>query len=517
MGKKIGRLRNGKGVLTLALLCWVVAGTNVLYSQTSTGTIWGTITDPSGSRLSEARVTIRNTRTNTERSTLSNELGNYATPLLQPAEYEVIVELAGFSTSVRSGIDLQVDERARVDVELQTGEVRFFVTVVADAPMTEAGSSTLGATVNEHKVIELPLNGRNFFQLTHLVPGAAPAADGSQANPQGGAVVVNGMRDQSNNFLLDGVDNNDQTINQVVVPPPVDAIREFKVQSGVYPGEFGSRAGAQLNVVSKSGTNQFHLTLYEFHRNAVFDAKNFFDPPNRKIPKFIRNQFGVSAGGPIIRDRTFFFANFEGLRERKAITRLATVPPAEFVQGDFSSLPFPIVHPLTREPLPGNLIPAPFMHPIGSEVARFFPPPNTNQPGGNLLSQPVQKDEVDQFLIRVDHEIGLQDSFFARYAFFDSDRFSPFDAFLGETNIPGFGNFRFGRGQNLALGGIHTFEANLLNDLVSPITGSRAVPSRRISETTFPPSWESAVFPPIPLMSDFRTLKWWDSTRWQNR
>ncbi len=339
------------------------------------------------------------------------------------------------------------------------------ITVDADVPMVDADSSSLGAVVDQHKVIELPLNGRGFYQLTDLVPGAAPGAEGSQNVTTGGAVTVNGMRDQSNNFLLDGIDNNDQSVNQAVVPPPIDSVREFKVQSGNYGAEFGSRAGAQLNFVTKSGTNQFNFKLYEFHRNASLDAKNFFDPPDTRIPRFIRNQFGFSAGGPIVTDRTFFFGNYEGLRERKAITQLATVPPDSFVQGDFSSLPLAIRNPLTGEPFPGNIIPPDAQSPIGAAIADFFPSPNVNQPGGNLLSQPVRRKDVDQFVVRIDHQSSQTDSFFGRYGFFDEDRFEPFDPLIKPTNIPGFGSLNLNRGQNLALGWTRFFGATLLNDL----------------------------------------------------
>lgn len=434
-------------------------------SQTATGTILGTVRDVSQAVAPKADIVVRNIDTGVERRIVTDSLGNYVVTLLQPGAYEVSAQLTGFKKAVRSGIVLHVDERDRIDFQLEIGNLSESpLNVVADAPLIQSDSAALGAVVDQHKVIELPLNGRDFFQLTYLVPGAVSGAQGSQNSTQGGAVAVNGMREQSNNFLLDGVDNNDHVINQVVVPPPIDAILEFKVQSGIYNAEFGTRAGAQVNFVTRSGGNEFHGSLYEFHRNAALDAKNFFDLPDQKIPKFIRNQYGFSAGGPVARDRTFFFGNFEGLRERKAITRLARVPSPEFIRGDFSALPASIRNPRTASAFPGNVIPQSEMDPIGRAIAQFYPAPNTDRAGGNLLTQPVRRNAIDQFVGRIDHQWSRH-SFFGRYAFVNEDQFNPFDPFVDPTNIPGFGTFRLNRGQNLALGWIDALSPTLLNDL----------------------------------------------------
>ncbi len=286
-----------------------VALVTPMFSQTATGTILGTVRDARGALLANAQVKVRKVDTNVSRNVTTDELGNYTVPLLAPGSYQITSELKGFKQAIRSGVQLQVDESARVDIKLEPGEIRFAVTVTADAPMVEADSSALGVVVDGHKIDQLPLNGRDFFQLAYLVPGAVFGAEGSQNMTQGGSVSVHGMREQMNNFLLDGVDNNDQFLNQVSVPPPLDSVQEFKVQSGVYNAEFGSRSGAQLNFVTRSGSNRLRLSLYEYHRNAALDAKNFFDPSDREIPKFIRNQFGFSMGGPIVHDKTFFLGH----------------------------------------------------------------------------------------------------------------------------------------------------------------------------------------------------------------
>ena len=432
--------------------------------QTSTGTILGTVTDQSGGVLPGAKITVHNQGTNVARTVTTTNLGAYRFSLLPPGVYAVTAETPEFGKYERSGIDLQVNEWARVDVRLQVGDPTFSVQVVGDAPMVEADSATLGSVVDQHKVVELPLNGRDFYQLTYLVPGATPGAEGGQLSTQGGSVSVNGMRAQSNNFLWDGVGNNNLGINQVALPPPVDSIQEFKVQSGLYGAEYGTRAGAQINFVTRSGTNRFHGSLYEFHRNAVLDARNFFDAPDLKTPHFVRNQYGFSVGGPIIRDKTFFFGNFEGLRERKAITRLATVPSTSLIEGDFSGIPRQLTNPSTGEPFPGNIIPPSAMDPIGSAIANFYPAPNSDSPGGNFLAQPISKSDVDQFVVRLDHQTGEGDSLFGRYAYWHSDRFEAYDALVDLTNLPVFGTRVPDRGHNLALGWTRPLTSSLLND-----------------------------------------------------
>ena len=410
-------------------------------------------------------MTVSQPATGRSRTVETNEFGDYLVPFRPSGDYRVSARYEGLQLVEREGIRLLVNQRARVDIVLPAGDVSFSVIVTEDAPLIEMDSSSLGAVIDDHKVKELPLNGRDFFELTYIVAGAVPGAEESQNSTQGGAVAVNGMREQSNNFLLDGVDNNNQFLNQLTVPPPVEAVQEFKIQSGVYGAEFGSRAGAQLNVVTRSGTNQFRATLYNFHRNAALDTRNFFDPSDRDIPRFVRNQFGMAGGGPIVRDRTFFFATYEGLRETKGITRLATVPPSEFIEGDFSSLPFSIINPFTQQPFPDNRIPREAMSPTGAALAGFYPAPNSMQAGGNLLSQPLREAEVDQFLARVDHRIGESDSLLFRYAFWNEDRFDPFDPFLDPTSIPGFGTFTSNRGQNVAFRWNHVFSAAVINDL----------------------------------------------------
>ena len=437
-----------------------------VWGQTTTGTILGTVIGPDEALLPGATVVIINEGTNARQATVSNRTGSYQLTLLPPGGYRVAAELEGFNRAVRSGIRLQVNQKALVDITLEIGSVDFEVSVVADAPMIDAVSAGIGTVIDNKKIVELPLNGRDFFQLATLVTGAAPAAESSQNSASGGAVSINGAREQSNNFLLDGVDNNDLLINQIVVPLSIDSIQEFKVQSSTYSAEFGRSAGGQFNYVTKSGTNSWHGSVYQFHRNAVLDAKNFFDDPQREIPQFIRNQFGSTLGGPIKKDKLFVFGSYEGTTVRKGFTRVATVPPQLWRNGDFSSMLTGVTDPSTGvdagqlvdpragTPFPGNVIPASMIDPAGTGILAFYPEPDDPRapgPSGATVS-PVGQNTIHQVTVRADQPLGAGDRLFYRYSFWDEDRFNPFDPLQNPTNVPGFGSVVQNRGQSLAVG-----------------------------------------------------------------
>jgi len=445
--------------------------------QSTTATILGTVTDASGAVLPGVAVTIVNEGTNNQRTVITDGTGGYEAPLLPPGAYRVEGELTGFKKIIRSGITLQVDQRARVDLSLDLGAVTETIEVRADAPLVQSESAGIGTVVDNAKIVELPLNGRDFFQLSTLVTGAAPPAEGSQNATQGGGVSVNGAREQSNNFLLDGIDNNSLAINQIVIPPSVDAVQEFKVQSSTYSAEFG-RSGGQFNYVTRSGTNAFHGSAYEFMRNAALDAKNFFDSPDRDIPQYQRNQFGGTFGGPIRRDTLFFFGNYEGARIRQAFTRVATVPPTAWVNGDFSGLltgtvdpdlgydPGQLFDPRTFEPIPGNVITPKMMDSAGVEIVKWYPAPddpNATGPSSAVVA-PVGQNAINQLTARVDHNAGRDDRLFCRYSLWDEDRFNPFDPLADPTNVPGFGSSTLNNGQSLAVGWTRTLGSRMVND-----------------------------------------------------
>ena len=312
------------------------------HGQRITATLLGDVTDATGATVSDAKVTARNVDTNVERTTVSDERGAYRLDFLPVGRYDVTIEHAGFRRRTANGVVLQVDQSVRVDATLEVGEVVQEVSVQAAAPLLQTDSSAVSSVIERRQVQDLPLNGRQFLQLALLVPGAVPAPPGSrQASERGtlsSAINVNGNREGSNLFLIDGTLNTDPNFNTFVISPNVDSIQEFRVETNSYSAEFGQQAGGQINLITRGGANGFHGSAFEFLRNSALDAKNLFDrPAPAKIPPFRQNQFGGTFGGRIIRDKTFFFTSYEGFRAVKAQTAIAVVPDGALRRGDFSS------------------------------------------------------------------------------------------------------------------------------------------------------------------------------------
>src|SRR5256712_457722 len=279
------------------------------FGQSSTGTIVGTIRDSSGAVLPGVSVTIRNEGTNSTRDVVTGASGDYSEPLLPPGSYEVSAALTGFGKKVARNIQLQVNQTVRMDFALPVATLQEDVQASATAPLIQTDTSSIGQVVGQVRIENLPLNERNFVNFAYLAPGVQIDAENTLVSSQGLALSANGARQISNNFLLDGIDNNDLVINQYSALPSVDAIQEFKVQTGIYSAEYGRSSGAQINVVLKSGSNKVSGTAYEYFRNRHLDAKNAFDLPG-DIPRLDRSQFGVSFGGPLRRDKTFVFLSF---------------------------------------------------------------------------------------------------------------------------------------------------------------------------------------------------------------
>ncbi|HEY0727621.1 MAG TPA: TonB-dependent receptor, partial [Pyrinomonadaceae bacterium] len=278
------------------------------------------------------------------------------------------------------------------------------------------------------------------------------------------AINVNGAREDSNNFLLDGVYNIDPKLNTFGVRPSVDAIREFEMLTSTYDASFGRNPGAQINVILNSGSNDFHGSLFEFHRNAALDARNFFAPASEPKPKYLRNQFGGSIGGPIVRDRTFFFADYEGTRSREGITRITNVPTLAERQGNFSQSLFGVpTNPFTGQPFDGGVIPSFFINPVGRAIAALYPLPNRDVPFQNFVSSPVQREDNDSFDVRVDHRLTDSADLTFRYSFGDRDLFEPFTG-PSLALVPGFGDTVKRRSQN-AMGALTLVPTpNLVNE-----------------------------------------------------
>ena len=376
-------------------------------AQTHRASVRGVVTDQHAAAIPGATVRLRNTATGEARETTTGKAGEYAISSIPPGTYELSIEGRGFGKRVQT-LELLVNDERRHDVTLEVSGMSDPYTI--DVPyeaLLKKENASLGTVIENRQVTGLPLDGRNFYELSLLVPGAVPPAQGSAGSARGDfAFSVNGAREDANNFLLDGVYNVDPKLNTFGVRPSVDAIREFEMLTSTYDASFGRNPGAQVNVILNSGSNDFHGSLFEFHRNAALDARNAFAPASEPKPKYIRNQFGGSFGGPIKRDRTFFFADYEGTRSREGITRITNVPTAQERVGNFSQSIFPVpINPFTGMPFDNGTIPDFFINPVGRAIAALYPLPNRNVPLENFVSSPVLRDDNDSFDARVDHRL----------------------------------------------------------------------------------------------------------------
>ncbi len=446
-----------KWIFALPLAASLVCGVRPLAAQVTSGTIVGTVTDASGV-VPGATITVREVNKGTTSSYVTDATGNYTASFLVPGTYAVEVNVQGFKKSIREGIILQVNQRARVDITLEVGRIEETMTVVSSAPLVRADSSEVGTVIEERAIKELPLNGRNFATLVYLTPGITPGQAGenlsgaSTFNPRGASNFnALGHQANANAWLIDGIDNNEYPFNTVIISPSVEQVREFKVLTGVFSAEFGRGAGV-ISVSTKSGSNSFHGTAFEYLRDDAFDARNFFV---RKVvqadgsllvdpkPPLNRNQYGGAAvGGPIIKSRTFFFADYAGLRRSAARSFVNTVPTARTRTGDFSDFRnpagalIPIYDPLTtrlnpafdssrpvsatnpqflRDPYPGNVIPADRINAVGRNVASIYPLPNGPGNFDNYTSTVNRETTDNVYSGRVDHRFSDNDSFFARF------------------------------------------------------------------------------------------------------
>jgi outer membrane receptor protein involved in Fe transport len=441
-------------LLALALLA------TTLSAQTIRGAIGGYVTDPSGKPVPSARVDLTHTDTGRSRSTITTPQGSFLFALLAPGDYRVEVEREGFRKHVEA-VSLLVNQETRLDIPLVVGSRTDQVSVTAAAPLTRTDSAAITGVIDAQQIRGLPLDGRNFNELSLLLPGVAPPARGSAGSARGDfAINVNGAREDGNSFLLDGVYNGDPKLNGFGVSPPVDAIREFEVATSSYDASFGRNGGGQVNVVLRSGSNDVHGTIYHFFRNTVMDARNFFAPEREK---YNRNQFGGAIGAPIVRNRTFLFADYEGRRLREGIPSVTNVPTLAERRGDFSQSLIPAIDPTTGRPIPGGVLPPFFLNPVGLAVANLYPAPNRNSPGANYVSAPTQRDRNDHFDVRVDHLLSAKSELSARYSFGDRDLFTPFSG-PTYTLVPGYGVNIPRRGQNAMISETRVFTPSLINE-----------------------------------------------------
>jgi len=440
------------------------------------------VVDPAGAAIPGASLQLRNTASGQVRQTHSDANGFYSFPLLPPGTYDLQFGKPGFAAKTMSGLTLHVGETSRMDARLELAREKLEVRVEARPPLVQTASPALGDEIANTRVAALPLNGRQFSQLALLAAGASPpypngATQQFNTPALGLGFSVNGQRSERNNFTLDGVTLMEPFAYSLTVNPSLDAIREFRVVETSYSTEQGVTSGAQVEIASRSGTNQFSGTAYEFLRNSALDAKNFFDLPDRPIPPYRQNQFGASFGGPLRRDRTFFFTNYEGLRVRQSLTNTTLLPSASLREGDLSGInpltgkPFPpIIDPQTGQPFSGNVIPETRIDPLSRAILAKVPLPNLPlaPPGeNNDVNVGLRQLDSDQFLARLDHQLTARHQIFGRFLLFNSQQLFPFvpDSFAQNPSAPpGFGTWKDDTGRNLALGLTSAFRPTLIND-----------------------------------------------------
>ena len=414
-------------------------------AQVNTGTISGYVLDPSERAIPNAAVRVENLARSYVRSGYSNSTGHYEFDALPPAEYRLSVSANSFATLTTQAIQVEVDQRVRLDLRPSIAGHETKVVVKEEAPAIQSDSSELGAVLDQTLIHGLPLNERDFLQLAMLLPGVAPPVEGSQLSTRGGfAMHANGGREEANNFLLDGVDNNDTDVRGYTLQPSVDAIQEFKTATNSYSAEYGSAAAGQVNVITRSGTNGLHGTVYDYLRNRDLDARNYFDGSEK--PQFIRNQFGVGLGGPVIKNSTFFYGSYEGLREDEGQTQLGTVPTAAVRAGDLASLGATVASPYTGAPFPGAVIPQSLISPHAPQLLALFPLPNLPGSSGNYLSNPIETNNQNEVTARVDQRISDKSQLMFRYSYGRANIFEPFAE--NQTELPGFGDYVLNRGHN---------------------------------------------------------------------
>jgi len=435
-----------------------------LGAQQITGNLRGTVSDPSGAVVQNASVAAIQAETGLRRTATTRRDGSYLLLELPVGHYRLEVRAQGFRKYLQEGISLNVNETATVPVRLAVGTETQEINVRADAEMIQSTVTSLGKAVLSRELLSLPLNGRNFSQLGVLQPGVVPItpglAEAGGSLREGQAYAVNGQRPESNNFLIDGANNFSSVDGGFILKPPIDAITEFRILTNSANAEFGHSAGSTTNIITRSGSNSFHGAAWEFLRNDAMDARNYFA---QQVEPLKQNQFGGTLGGPVRKDKTFFFAYYEGFRNRQGETRSATVPSALERQGNFSQTidpstgkVDPLINEFTGQPFSGNQLP--FINPIAQNLLQFFPLPNS---GINTFTT-TQSLHLgsDQFGVRVDHYVSAADTLNFRYMFSNSNTLDPLST--SGANLPGFPVGEDQRAQNFVGQETHTFSPTMI-------------------------------------------------------
>jgi len=405
-------------VLYSLLLCAVGA-----FAQVDTGTITGSVRDSQGAGIPSATVTFIDVSTNTSSKTQTDASGDFASLPLRPGTYNVVIEASGFKKQTRERVAVKVQDRLRLDFDMAVGSVNENVVVTAETPAVQTDSSSLGEVVTSEQITQLPLNGRDYIQLATLTTGVVRTSSGTNGNTGGSSTgglnsfVANGTRGTLNNFLLDGIDNNSNDNGGVVLRTNVDAIQEFKIQTNSYSAEFGRSGGAVVNAIVRSGTNRYHGNAFEFFRNSSLDARDYFEDPTQKKASFKQNQFGGTLGGPIVKNKLFWFGDYQATIIRNPMILISAVPTPAERSGDFSDPSDPIIFdPTTGLPFPGNKIPAERIDSISQAFMNLYPDPNQTTQGNNFKLSPSEQDRIDQGDFRLDYTASERDQIFARYS-----------------------------------------------------------------------------------------------------
>ena len=434
----------------------------LLHAQVNTGSVTGYLVDPADRAIPNASVTLESKTQDVVRITKTDNAGFYDFDGLAPADYSLSVKLQGFAPLKIEPVHIEVDRRVHFNLQTALATKGERIVVNAVTPALSYDSSEIGQVLGQELIDGLPLNERDFLQLAFLLPGVAPPVEGSQLSTRGTfAMHANGGREENNNFLLDGVDNNDSDTRGYSLQPSVDAIQEFKISTSSYSAEYGAASAGQVNIVTRSGSNQLHGTAYDYLRNRDLDARNFFDGTAK--PQFIRNQFGGGVGGPLLLNSTFFYANYEGLEENQGLTQLGTVPTLAVRNGNLSSVGG-ASDPFTGQPFPNGVIPVSRISPYAADVLALFPQPNLAGNSGNYLSNPIGTDTQNEGTIRLDRRLSDASQLTLRYTYGRQDLFEPFAE--NQTELPGFGDYVFDRGHNALLNYEKTFGPRTVNSLI---------------------------------------------------
>jgi hypothetical protein len=466
------RIVRRAAVSAFAMLHLMVPG---LAAQTNTGEIFGVVRDVQGGLLPGATVVAEHVETRTRIEQLTNERGGYIVPSLRVGTYVITVELTGFQRVVREGVVVQLGQTLTLDFTLNVAGLAEEIRVQADAPLLQRANAEISDVIGNRDVVQLPLNGRNFLSLAQLSDAVVipPGGTRGDALQQAGPLPnVGGQRSGHNIYLLDGVKVTDELFNNLVINPSVDSIQEFKIQKSQYPAEFGGKASALINVATRAGSNAFRGSLFGFLRNEAFDAYNYFDPRDRPVPPLRQNQFGGALGGPIARDRSFFFVSYEGQRIERSLTRTFSVPGGALRSGDFTGFA-PVCDPLaidpatgTCTPFPGNRIPPARIDPLAATFLEKVPVPTSDAALQNLTSVETQAKDVDQISLRVDRRLERGDQIFVRMSTFDADEAQPFGtSVLQESLVPGFGRTLNTKARNVGISYTRLFSRSIVNEL----------------------------------------------------